>query len=169
MNRFLVISLVACSSKAAQPPLADGPLSREERCPGVRAVWTGTRSDGYEHYERLTLELAGGKRWTLDIEEHDSPGFGVFSPDCQRVLLLQSRMGPFHVLRLTRLAAYVDGAPPDYVLAGEPSEDGVSGTGVFRHGAWLSSREIAYTWGCCEPAITTRFMLPEHRVTPSYP
>lgn len=168
MRLVTVLALVACS-KSEPRALPDGPISHEERCPGVRAVWTGTRGDGYERYERLTLELAGGQRWARDIEDHDSPGFGVFSPDCQRVLLLQSRMGPFHVVRLTRLPAYAGGAEPDHVLAGEPSDDGVSGTGVFRGGAWVSSREIAYTWGCCEPAITTRFVLPEHRVTPSYP
>lgn len=173
----LVIVVVACSSKSEptkgrEPrPKADGAITHEERCPGVRAVWTGDRTDGYEHYKRLRLEIEGGKRRTRDIEKFDSDtrGFGIFSPDCKRVLLLQSRMGPFHIVRVSRLAAYADGAEPDHVLAGEPSEDGISGTGVFRRGAWVSNTEVSYTWGCCEPAITTRFVLPEHRVAPSVP
>lgn len=164
----------ACSSKSEPPPSgdqpakSDGPITHEERCRGVRAVWKGEHADGYDHYNELVLEIDGGMRWTRDISEFDSDarGFKIFSPDCKRVLLLQSRLGPFHIVRVDRLAAYAAGEQPEHVLAGEWPSDGISGTGVFRRGAWASNNVVSYTWGCCEPAITTRYVLPTHEVTP---
>lgn len=89
--------------------------------------------------------------------------FDIFSPDCKHVLLLYSHNGPYHIVRTARLAEYLRGGKPAHVLAGKPDRKGVTGTGVFHDGAWLSNNEVSYQWGCFDPPITTRFKLPAGR------
>jgi hypothetical protein len=167
MRRLVLLSLVACSSSTPPPPPSPPTsIQHVERCPGVRALWQGERAGGYDHYTRLTLELDGAARpWTTGLEEHADHPFDIFSPDCRHVLLLQGPNGPYHIVRVDRLAAYVAGGKPDHELAGEPDPDGVTGTGVFRGGGWISSTEVSYLWGCCEPPFLTRFKLSGERST----
>jgi hypothetical protein len=181
MKTAMFLGLIACSSRADKPGVRDdthasgklqpaardaavsGSIEHESRCGNVRAVWRGERSEGIEAYETLTIEIPASKAWTLSLEDipRDAWSFDIFSPDCKHVLLLQSRLGPYHVVRTDRLAEYAAGGKPDYVLAGEPDPKGVTGTGNFHDGVWVSNSEVTYQWGCCDPPITTRFKLPK--------
>jgi hypothetical protein len=139
------------------------PRSIEHRvtCGDVTAIWTGENDGDYDHWTTLAFSVGRRTRtFSRDLASNDEVDFGIFSPDCRRVLLLQSRMGPFHVVRTHDLAAYLGGAPPERELRGERSADGISGTGVFRGGGWISNTEVAFTWGCCDPPITTHVALP---------
>ena len=141
------------------------PIAHEEHCGAVKATWRGEHdpSNNYDAYTSLTIEVAGRVQpWTQDLLEiaTEARTPSLFSPDCQHVLLLTTREGPFHIIKTERMAAYLDGAKPDYVLSGEKDPKGITGTGVFRSGGWVSNREVAYTWGCCDPPVTTKFVLP---------
>jgi hypothetical protein len=167
-----VVSLLVIAASSSKPESVPAPatsetakaIEHEERCQGARAIWRGERT-AYDVYRTFSLEVAGVPRpWTreLDGSDGDKP-FKLFSPDCKRILLLQTELGPFHIVRVDRLDKYLAGEPPDHVLAGEVDPSVASGTGVFRRGVWLSNTEVAYTWGCCEPPITTKFTLPDTR------
>ncbi len=145
------------------------PVVHEQRCGAVKATWRGEHdpTESGDRWQSLAIEVDGrAKPWTQDLLElsPDARTTDLFSPDCRRVLLLTSREGPYHVIRTERMAAYLDGAKPDYVLDGErtplPDGEGFVGAGVFQGGGWLSNTTVAYTWGCCDPPITTTFELP---------
>ncbi|MGN6108368.1 MAG: hypothetical protein ACTHU0_24895 [Kofleriaceae bacterium] len=143
---------------------ADQPIEHVERCPGARAVWRGVLSNGYHLYKHLTLEIDGATRtWTHDLEDYpdgEASSFGIFSPDCRHALLLQAYGGPYHIIRMDRLAEYAAGGAPDYELHSKPSPDGIMGSGAVRGGIWLSNSEVEYLWGCCLPPYVGRFSIP---------
>lgn len=168
-----VFAVAACSSHKIEPPpqreTTPKPAMHEQRCGAVKATWRGEHDPGYsgDRWESLTIEVGGRpKPWTQNLLDFapEARTTDLFSPDCRNVLLLTSRGGPYHVIRTERIGAYLDGAHPDHVLDGEktplPDGEGVVGAGVFRGGAWLSNTTIAYTWGCCDPPVTTNFELP---------
>jgi hypothetical protein len=147
--------------RAEEPEPTPRAIEHRVTCGAVTAVWTGENDGTYDHWSALAFKLAGRTRtFTRELPDNDAGPFEIFSPDCRRVLLLQSRMGPFHVVRTRDLAAYLGGAPPERELRGERSPDGISGTGVFRGGGWVSNTEVAFAWGCCVPPITTHVTLP---------
>jgi hypothetical protein len=169
MRSAFFLVFVACSSSSVdkppprEQPASPKPVAHEQRCGGVTATWRGERRGGSDLYTSLTLEIPGvAKPWTRDLLElaPDARTTDLFSPDCRYALILVGREGPYHIVRTDRLAAYVAGARPDFELAGEPDPKGITGTGVFRGGGWVSNTEVAYTWGCCEPPITTHFTIP---------
>jgi len=127
---LLLTALAHADSAVAPQDAAPGPVEHRMICGDVTAIWRGHREVVRANYQR------------------------------KHVLLLKSRYGPYHVVRTDRLRAYLRGAKPDHVLDGVKDPNGITGTGVFRAGGWVSSDEIAYTWGCCDPPITTRFWLP---------
>lgn len=143
---------------------AASPVEHRERCGDVTAIWRGERDDGHDLFEELWFEIGHGARPlrmpTGDLSFSDW-SFGVFSPDCRHVLLLYSHEGPYHVVRTARLASYLTTGKPDFILEGKPDPRGVTGTGVFHDGAWISNTEVSYQWGCCDPPIVTRFVLPK--------
>jgi len=161
---FLV--LAACSWSGDKPRErveSPKPYVHEETCGGVKATWRGEQRNAAVLYRSLSLEIPGAaKPWTRDLLEFAAGAQTpeLFSPDCRHALLLVRRDGPYHIVRTDRLAAYVAGGPPDYELAGEPDPQGITGTGVFQGAAWISNTEVAYTWGCCDPPITTHFKIP---------
>jgi hypothetical protein len=164
-SRLVYIAIVtgACSSHQLAKEPGTAPLRHEVSCPGVKAIWSGESTGTYEHYTQLTLEVAGAtKPWTLDLENisRSAWSFDIFSPDCRRVLLLQSRLGPFHIVRVDHLARYIRDGQPDFELVGERVPDATSGTGNFRNGSWVSNTEVTYEWGCCDPPVTSRFVIP---------
>jgi hypothetical protein len=136
------------------------PIEHRLSCGDVTAIWHGERIDGrYDHYDSLSLQLKGRPPVRMTDDEPELASFDIFSPDCKHVLLLKSRYGPYHVVATSRLAAYLDGAKPDHVLAGERDPEGISGTGVFHDGGWISNDEVGYEWGCCDPPVLTRYKL----------
>lgn len=168
-----VLAVAACSSPipAPAPPheTEPTPAVHEQRCGSVKATWRGVHDPTYgdDRWDSLTIAVDGhANRWTQDLTDFspDARTTDLFSPDCRHLLLLTSREGPYHIIRTERMAAYLDGAKPDYVLRGErtplPDGEGMVGAGVFRGGGWLSNGTVEYTWGCCDPPVTTKFDLP---------
>lgn len=110
---------------AAEAPEPGAPLEMT-----VTALWFTFPGDG----GRYLFKPAG----TLYFSDWR---FGVFSPGGRRVLLLQDRFGPYHVVAVGRLRAYLRGqAGPDEELRTE------IGTGalVHRGARWLSEDEVEY-------------------------
>lgn len=130
---------------------------RKVTCGDVIAIYRPKLVDGIPTYN-LRFEHQGKKSKWLELQNRVED-FDLFSPDCSRVMLLKSRYGPVDVVSVKRLDAYLHGAKPDFVLTGDRSTDGITSTGVFRDGSWLSNDEVAYTWGCCDPPITTTYTL----------
>lgn len=156
---------IAHAPSPKQPDvLADGPIEHRVTCGAVTAIWRGERDEGLDKYSELWFELASGKppvqATTGDMFATDW-AFDIFSPDCKHVLLLQSHTGPYHIVQARRLADYLRGGKPDHLLAGTPDPKGVTGTGVFHAGAWVSTTEVTYQWGCCDPPIVATFKLPQ--------
>jgi hypothetical protein len=164
IEMVLVFLMLAACSSAPLPrpaPTADPRgIEHVESCPGVRATWKGTREDGNDTYSTLTLS-DGGKPITIDLEDVSRANwsFSIFSPDCQRMLVLLSRGGPYHVVRLDHFARYAAGEPPELELHGKP--DRGTGAGNLRDGTWISNTEISYAWGCCDPPIVERVAIPQ--------
>jgi len=162
-----LVVLAGCSSPQVERSTPSEPRAIEhvESCPGARATWRGSHEDGNDIYSTLTLTSDGGKPIKIDLEDvpRANWSFSIFSPDCQRVLLLLSRGGPYHVVRLDHLARYAAGEPPELELHGK--SDAQTGAGNLRDGAWLSNTEISYAWGCCDPPTVERVVIPEVRAT----
>jgi hypothetical protein len=169
---LFVLVVAACSSRKVEKrhvrddaarAAAPSPIEHRVTCGDVTAIWRGERDDDIEQYRELWFELGKGatpiRMPTGDVYPSDV-SFEIFSPDCRHVLLLYSHVGPYHVVRTARLAEYLRGAAPDHELAGKPDPEGITGTGVFHDGAWLSNTTVRYEWGCCDPPIVSTFELP---------
>lgn len=178
MNRALVVvaaALAACSSDRSllddvrvdevdeidEIEIPARPIEHRLTCGDVTAIWRGERIDGrYDHYDSLWLEPAGRAAVRISADdESELDSFDIFSPGGKHVLVPTSRWGPYHIVATSRIAAYLDGAKPDHVLAGERDPDSISGTGVFHDGKWISNDEVSYQWGCCDPPVLTRYRL----------
>jgi hypothetical protein len=165
--RFVgLLVLATCSAPPVERPAPATDLhaiEHVESCPGARATWRGKREDGNDVYSTLTLVADAGKPITIDLEDvpRANWSFSIFSPDCQRVLLLLSRGGPYHVVRLDRLARYAAGEPPELELHGNPDAKAGVGAGNLRDGSWNSNTEISYAWGCCDPPTVERMVIPQ--------
>lgn len=175
MRVAILVVAAACSSKKAEAPIVSTtpkdalprdagptPIQHVEQCPGARATWTGEREDEHDFYSTLTVTADGApKPLAIDLENIPSGNwsFQIFSPDCQRVLLLLSSLGPFHIVRVDHLARYLAGEPPEFVLQGK-SQDPEIGAGNHRDGRWASNTEVTWAWGCCDPPVYERFVIP---------
>jgi hypothetical protein len=135
------------------------PIEHRATCGAVTAIWRGHREQGQDLYEDLAFSLPGASEPIRFPHGEMYPpywSFNIFAPDCRHVLLLTVYTGPYHVVRTDHLRAYLGGAPPDHVLSGRPGE-----SGTVSDGAWVSSREIRYQWGCCDPPVELRFTIGE--------
>lgn len=167
---FALLAAAACSSRTAEKRRArddaaltpNPPSSRIDQrvaCGDVTAIWRGERGGAIELWFELGKGATPIRMPTGDLFWSDLSS-DIFSPDCSHVLLLYSHNGPYHIVRTARLAEYLRGAAPDHVLAGEPDPKGVTGTGVFHDGAWVSNTTVRYQWGCCDPPVVSTFELP---------
>lgn len=177
MSRGLVALavLVACSHRdratphdaphapvaVAEADIPDRPIEHRQTCGNVTAIFRGIQIDGkWDAYNELAFSVDGHTPISVtDDEDQRFETSSVFSPDCRNTLILRSRYGPYHVVATAHLAAYLAGGKPDHVLAGKPDPDGITGTGVFSDGAWISNTEVSYTWGCCDPPVVTHYKL----------
>lgn len=104
---------------------------------GIRGLWFTFAGD-----DRIYRFKPEGELFFSDWR------FGIFSPDGKRVLLLQDRFGPYHVVRTARLKDYLGGhAQPDEIV-GRKRKTGETAA-VHEDGAWLSNTEIRYFTVCC--------------------
>lgn len=87
--------------------------------------------------------------------------FDIFAPDGRHVLLQQSPVGPYHIVRADRLKGYLLGAVgPDAVASGHLAD----GRARIVDGArWTSPNSIEFTATCCGEPEKIEFRLPEHQ------
>lgn len=123
-----------------EPPSADPNASPFPLEYGVQALWFRFAGDPgrYRFEPRGTLFFSD---WRTDL----------FAPDGARVVLLQDRFGPYHVVASERLPAYLRGeAEPDLEIAWEAA---TPTSFVPVHGAirWLGPRTIEVHYGSETP------------------
>ncbi len=145
-----------------EPDSKPVPVEHRMTCGDLTAIWRGHREYGHASYQHMSFQWGTGKTHgsTVAVSENvEVDGTAIFSPDCKHVLLPKSRYGPYHIVRSDRLRAYLRGAKPDHVLDGVKDPRGITGTGTFDGGSWISDDEVAYSWGCCDPHIISRYRL----------
>jgi hypothetical protein len=143
---------------AGQMP-SDDPYSWEE----LKVVINGDVSAHFrgERMELVPLEY-GVKELHFTFAGDDEPyvfvpegtlyatdwTFDIYAPDGEHVLLLQDRFGPYHLVALKDLKAYLKGeAEPAHVI-GKPAKEGAPAA-VHSDANWLSPFELEYTVTCC--------------------
>jgi hypothetical protein len=85
--------------------------------------------------------------------------FDVFSPDGVHVLLLQDHYGPYHVVEVLNLKAYLEGeAEPDFVVSADILDNPPpSGAAAVHHDArWISPDTFQFQFTCCGETQTRR-------------
>jgi hypothetical protein len=122
----LLLSCAACASvPTAAPtelPTQGAGVLKAISCGAVTAQWLGKPADeGPALYGAESLEFTVPGGAVLPFKPTGSLNFSdwsseVFSPGCGWVLLLQDRFGPYHLVKLERLAAYLGGGPADAVV-----------------------------------------------------
>jgi hypothetical protein len=152
----------------AEPESAPRRLATAD-CAGTTAIWSGHDPNETEGdypitygFETLAFRFDTGPHAgsTLEFVPAGALYFSdwrldIFSPDCRRVLLLQDRFGPYHVVALDRLHDYLLGrAEPEAVLTGCT---GCTSAAVHAEGQWVDADTLAWETGACG---TTEF----HRV-----
>lgn len=84
--------------------------------------------------------------------------FDIFAPDGRHVLLLQDRYGPYHIVSIDRLRAYLDGsAQPDHVVDGNAPDEP---RGVHHDARWTSAEAIEFSLSCCATTEKRQFRIP---------
>jgi hypothetical protein len=142
------------------------------RCADTTALFRGhdARKLG-EHYpvtydvESLAFRFDAGPHagTTIEFEPRGVLYFSdwqldIFSPDCRRVLLLQDRFGPYHVVAIDRLPDYLLGrAEPEVVLTGCR---GCSSAAVHAKARWIDADTLEYETGACGTTEHHRVDLP---------
>lgn len=75
---------------------------------------------------------------------HSDWSFDIVSPDGSKVLLLQDHYGPYHVVSVRNLSAYIETGEPDHEFGQlQPG----SNAWVHEQARWLSDGEITYVAG----------------------
>jgi hypothetical protein len=84
--------------------------------------------------------------------------FDIASPDGRWLLLPQDRYGPYHIVGVGRLSAYLAGGEPDHTLQQLP-EDLSHGALIHEGGSWVSDSEVEYRAGLSDGLEAYRFSL----------
>lgn len=158
------LALAACKKEkpppSAKPALPSTPTAvasetglHAVQCGAVTAEWLGAapqppgapKSSGAT---ALRFRFPGGKVQPFEPAGALAPAdwsFDVFSPDCARVALLQDHEGPFHVVKLDGLEAYLAGAGPEAIVQKKGEAEPMA-HGELR---WLSPTRLELTASCC--------------------
>lgn len=134
----------------------DGAL-RAEACGPVTAVFEGQReADAPAAYgvERLVFRFGDGVEVPYRPAEplaFSDWGFDVFSPDCGWVALPAGHYGPYHLVPLAELKAYLRGEASPVVLRArtEPAS-------VHSDGCWVGPDVWEFVASCCGGARVLR-------------
>lgn len=173
---LLALGLLGCTPEAEPPlvrdPMPEAPPVQElarASCAGVSAIWRGVDPGGeypIEYgFESLAFHFVEGPHAgeTIDFEPSGTLFFSdwrreLFSPDCRRVLLLQDRFGPYHVVGREQLPDYLLGrAAPEAILR---SCTGCSSAAVHADAVWIDADTIEYEASACGTVDTLRVDLP---------
>lgn len=85
--------------------------------------------------------------------------FEIFSPDGTYVHLLQDRFGPYHIVHIDNLRAYLlHERDPDHVVGRVPKGD--QPASVHSDATWLSDSVFQYTVTCCGSPEVETFQIP---------
>jgi hypothetical protein len=171
---LVVLGLLGCTEPAVPEP-ADPvdvveprvePVAPERelataRCATTSAIWRGedVTEPGSNYpitygFHTLAFRFDTGPHagQTIDFDPKGELYFSdwqldIFSPDCRRVLLLQDRFGPYHVVALDELPDYLLGlAEPEAILTGCT---GCSSAGVHSDSRWIDADILEYETAAC--------------------
>ena len=106
---------------------------------GVSALWFTFEGDPRAYgFASMTKDPGDA-----DLEFADW-NLNIFSPDGAYVLLLQDEHGPYHIVAIRKLKAYLTaGGKPDYVVPGNVAQNEAAQT--YSDGHWISAQEVGYT------------------------
>lgn len=156
-------------------PVEPSPIEPElatARCASTTAIWRGhdEREPDSNYpitygFHSLAFRFDAGPHagTTIDFDPKGELYFSdwqldVFSPDCRRVLLLQDRFGPYHVVALDQLPDYLLGrAEPEAVLTGC---SGCSSAAVHENSRWIDADTLEYETAACGTSEVQRVDLP---------
>jgi hypothetical protein len=181
-----VVEPVVVESRAVTvvEPLGPEEVLRQlasSRCGEVAAIWRGhdVRDPDGEFpitsvefgFETLAFRFDAGPHagTTIDFDPSGTLFFSdwqleVFSPDCRRVVLLQDRFGPYHVVAVDRLPDYLLGrAEPEAILTGC---EGCSAAAVHADARWIDADTLEFETGACGTTETQRVDLPSKSKCP---
>lgn len=165
---FVFFLLTACSSiqiltpKVPAPEVRTKPANRpvvrprievlhEVQLGGVVAEFLGEKVPGgvSERYGVVALRFVfeDGSKQSFKPQGQlyfSDWRFDIASPDGANVLLLQDHYGPYHVVRVDRLAEYLKGGEPDWEFGYKNPE---GSAWVHEAGRWESTTRVAYRAG----------------------
>ncbi len=166
MNRHVLLlaccALPACRKEAAPPRPAAAPTEGQREgvfhavgCGDVTAEWAGSsdelpQQDAPKSWgaESLAFRFADGAL------RHFRPAgqlffsdwsFEPFSPDCAHVALLVDHYGPLHVVPVTALRAYLEGAAAPVVVTAPAQTEAA----VYSAVRWRAPDALDFTATCC--------------------
>lgn len=147
----LVFLCAACATTPKPTPTnVPEPTALEAtRCGDVTALWRGQTPDGsmplVYSVESLAFRFSDGSERTFTPTGTVAPphrSLELFSPDCSWVALANDSGGPYHLVPVADLAAYLDGKKaPAVVTAGKGA--------VLTEGKWTGPARFEFFASCC--------------------
>ncbi len=122
---------------------------------GVTDLWFTFEGDPESYaFASMTKEPGDSDlsfvNWNLDI----------FSPDGAYILLLQDRLGPYHIVATDKLKDYLAGKrAANYVVTKKSGYD--EQERIYQNGHWISTNEVQFTVSCCGSSETLTYRLPQ--------
>ncbi len=146
---LLLTAGCAATLPAVQPvDVTEAPALRATRCGDVTAVFRGSTPDSSAplsfFVDSLMFRFPDGERDFRPTGQVAAPhvSLEVFSPDCAFVALAQDSVGPLHFVKVSELAAYLDGrAAPGIVKSPAGS--------ILTDGRWVSPTRFEFFASCC--------------------
>ena len=161
---LLCLSLAACKQEPPPNPpkpalpkvptaVKAGGTLHAVQCQGVVAEWLGAapaEANAPQAFGATSLRFRVECK-AVDFQpvgglEFSDWSFDIFSPDCARVALLQDHYGPYHVVKLDGLSAYLAGGGPEATVEKKGEGGSAMVHGDFR---WVSNDRVELTAACC--------------------
>lgn len=153
MKRSLLAGalLLSCATTPKlQPTSVPEPTAlAATRCGDVVALFRGPASDGTMPLTYSVESLAFG--FPDGVEKAAKPtgtiepphrSLELFSPDCAWVALPQDSAGPYHLVKVSELAAYLDGKQAPVVVEGPKGS-------IVTEGKWTGPTRFEFFASCC--------------------
>ncbi len=146
---FLLMASCATAPKPVPTPASEPTAISATRCGDVVALWRGPTPDGTMpltySVESLAFAFPDGvekaAKPTGTIEPpHRS--LELFSTDCSWVALPQDSAGPYHLVPVAQLAAYLDGTHAPAVVEGPKGS-------ILTDGRWTGPGRFEFFASCC--------------------
>lgn len=150
MKRLCLLLLAGCATARPAPTNVPEPTAlAATRCGDVVALWRGPASDGSMPLsyavQSLSFRCADGVERAFTPSGTIEPPhrtLALFSSDCSWVALAQDSGGPYHLVPVADLAAYLDGKKEPVVV--KPPQPA-----VLTDGTWTGPHRFEFFASCC--------------------